>query len=468
MKAVLALSAICVLSTVANATPEDLAKMKTSDFLMATGPTGCQAKGMKADARGDRLYVAEMCGALDPVTRKPIKDAQNNRVASVSVYDLHTLKLEEIIQTPRGALKGIIGNTEVDMTIDDKYVLVARAESDATSPLYPNVNGAGMVTAIRSDNHKPVKYIPVGGSGAKTIMRRPYVQGDGRRQIVYVANYFTDDVSILDVTDLEASGGLNGDSALIKRVKMKSAFVNPAKRGYKIAPRGLAFTPDGRYAIVLATETGSVIIMDAVNHEQIAELPPIPTSIAGREVNVRHIVTTNDGKIAYLSHMRGNAISRINVEKLVAMARLAGGQVLPESAWNQLLIPFANGKKLIDVIKYPKDHPNFAGQTWQYADPNTIVLDPVNNRYLYVSNRTRSAQDYNIINPKIKGKIDVIDTSSGEIIFTLSGGAQPTALEVSPDNRILISAGFKDDTIYFYDLQKMLSIYESGQVQGLR
>jgi hypothetical protein len=31
----------------------------------------------------------------------------------------------------------------------------------------------------------------------------------------------------------------------------------------------------------------------------------------------------------------------------------------------------------------------------------------------------------------------------------------------------LISAGFKDDTIYFYDLQKMLSIYESGQTQRL-
>ncbi len=466
MKHALALSALYLLTGSAQATPADLAKMKTSDFLLSTGPTGCQAKGMKADAKGDYLYVAEMCGALDPVTRKAIKDANGNRVASVSMYNLRTLKLEKIIQTPRGALKGIIGNTEVDMTIDDKYVLVARAESDGTAPLYPG--GAGMVTAIRSDTHEVAKYIPVNGSGAKTIMRRPFVQGEGNRQIVYVANYFSDDISILDVTNLETIQGMRADAALIKRVKVKSAFINPNKNGYKIAPRGLAFTPDGKYAIVLATETGSIIVMDSVNHTQLAELPPMPTSIAGREVNVRHIVTTNDGEVAYLSHMRGNAISRINVLKLISMARTAGGQVLPVSAWNDLLIPFANGKKLIDVIKYPKDHPNFANQTWQFADPNTIVLDPVNNRYLYVSNRTRSAKDYNIINLKIKGKIDVIDTESGEIIFTMAGGAQPTALEVSPDNRVLISAGFKDDTIYFYDLEKMLSIYESGQTTGLR
>lgn len=466
MKAVLALSAVCMLAGVAQATPADLAKMKTSDFLMATGPVGCQAKGMKADAQGDYLYVAEMCGALDPKTRKAIRDENNNRIASVSVYNLKTLQLEKIIKTPRGALQGIIGNTEVDMTIDDKFVLVARAESDSTTPVYGG--GAGMVTAIDARTHEVSKHIPVNGSGAKTIMRRPFVQGEGSRQIVYVANYFTDDVSILDVTNLERTPGVRGDTAFIKKVKMKSAFINPAKRGYKIAPRGMAFTPDGKYAIILATETGSILVMDAVRHEQIAELPPMPTSIAGREVNVRHIVTTLDGEIAYLSHMRGNAISRIDVRRLVAMAQTAGGQVLPQSAWNQLLIPFANGKKLIDVIKYPKDHPNFAGKTWEFADPNTIVLDPVNNRYLYVSNRTRSAKDYNIIDKNIKGKIDVIDTHTGEIIFTLAGGAQPTALEVSPDNKILISAGFKDETIYFYDLEKMLSIYESGQVRGVR
>ncbi|MEK7357339.1 MAG: hypothetical protein AAB250_12880, partial [Bdellovibrionota bacterium] len=215
MKHALALSALYLLTGSAQATPADLAKMKTSDFLLSTGPTGCQAKGMKADAKGDYLYVAEMCGALDPVTRKAIKDANGNRVASVSMYNLRTLKLEKIIQTPRGALKGIIGNTEVDMTIDDKYVLVARAESDGTAPLYPG--GAGMVTAIRSDTHEVAKYIPVNGSGAKTIMRRPFVQGEGNRQIVYVANYFSDDISILDVTNLETIQGMRADAALIKR-----------------------------------------------------------------------------------------------------------------------------------------------------------------------------------------------------------------------------------------------------------
>ena len=448
-------------ASTAGASLGDLREMKTSDFLIKKGETGCQPKGVKSDSRGEYLYVAEMCGEKDPVTHRLMKDANGNYIPSVSIFDLRTMSLVRTVVTPMGARHGIIGNTEVEFTSDDKYALVARAEAGADSPVYP---GFGMVTAIDAHTQKIAKYIPVNGQGAKIIMRRPEVAEEGHRQIIYVANYFSDDISILDVTNLTSSGSLKDDAAFVKKVKLESAFANPAKRGYRIAPRGVAFTPDGKYAIILATETGSIIVMDSVQHKQIAELPPVPKEVAGREVNVRHIVTSNDGQLAYLSHMRGNAISRISVPKLIQMARATSGGVLPASAWNDLLVPFANGKKLIIVEQYPKDHPNFPGKTWEYADPNTIVLDPVNNRYLYVSNRTRTEKDYNVYDTRIKGKVDIIDTRTGEVIFILVGGAQPTALEVTPDNRTLISGGFKDDKLYFFDLEKLLSIYERGSV----
>ncbi|MNL22025.1 hypothetical protein D3C87_1433430 [compost metagenome] len=230
----------------------------------------------------------------------------------------------------------------------------------------------------------------------------------------------------------------------------------------------MAFTSDGKYAIILATETGSLIVVDSVNHKQIAEVEPIPQTTFGRQVNVRHIVTTLDGKMAYLSHMKGNAVSRISVDKLIAGAlsvQKAGKKTLPASFWNQILIPFktAQGPKDFLVLEnYPKDHPNFPGKKWDLAHPNTIVLDPVNNRYLYVSHRTTTNIDYTIIDPKIKGKVDVIDTYTGEVIISLVGGSQPTALEVSPDNGTLISGGFKDDKLYFFDLKKIIDIYEGN------
>jgi WD40 repeat protein len=171
--------------------------------------------------------------------------------------------------------------------------------------------------------------------------------------------------------------------------------------------------------------------------------------------------------------MRGDAISRINVDKLVQealRAKAAGQTLIPSSFWHQLLIPFANGKQVIKVPRYPKDAPPLltndgkqipiADKDWDLVRPNTIVLDPVDNRYLYVSCRTDTNPDYNFYNPNTKGKVDVIDTKSGEVIFSFVGGSQPTALEVTPDNSLLISGGFKDSKVYFLDIRKLISIYE--------
>lgn len=238
-------------------------------------------------------------------------------------------------------------------------------------------------------------------------------------------------------------------------------------KGYFIAPRGVAFTPDGKYALILATETGSIIIVDAVKHQQIAEIAPIEAKTAGRELNVRHIVVSHNGRVAYLSHMRGNAISRISMTKLMATIKKLdkkGKDVKLSSAlWDELLIPWKtkDGQKKVLVLEdYPADHPNFAGKKWELAHPNTIVLDPIRNRYLYVSHRTTSNRDYTIVDPTIMGKIDIIDLEKDTLVYSLVGGSQPTALDVSRDGKTLISSGFMNDKLYFFDISKLLEIYE--------
>lgn len=452
---------LAIISKGAWARIEDLKKFSTKNFLISRAPTGCMPKGMKLDPVGNSLYVAEMCGRIDPSTKK--------LYPSAAIYDMDKRALSKVIRTPLGMSSGgIYANTEIEFSLDEIWGFITRSEGDSRSEVFKNT---ALLTVVNTESQRIAKYIPLNSSGAKIISARPYIAEDHRRsQIIYVANYFSDDISMVDVTDLHEDGNLDGSAYFKGLISLHTNFKNPASHGYYIAPRGIAFTPDGKYALILATETGSIIIVDSVNHRQIAEIAPIDSAVAGRELNVRHIVVSKDGTTAYLGHMRGNAISRISLTKLLAALKnlpATGPSVtFPSSFWNELLIPFQtpDGPQKIMVLEdYPLDHPNFPGKKWPLAHPNTIVLEPFQNRYLFVSSRTTSDKDINKINPKIMGKIDIIDTKKGRVVFTLVGGAQPTALELSRDGRVLVSAGFINDTLYFFDLKKILSLYESGE-----
>lgn len=444
----------------AHATFLDLKNYTTKNFLISTASTGCMPKGMKLDPIGSSLYVAEMCGKIDPVSKKLVPTA--------SIFDLEKRALSKTIVTPVGSKSGIFANTEVEFSIDEQWGFIARAEGDNHSEVYKNM---GLLTVVDTESQKIAKYIPTNGMGSKIIAARPFASGEKeRKQIVYVANYFSDDISVIDVTNLKEDGKFDGSSHFIGKIQLKTKFQNPESRAYFIAPRGIAFTPDGKFALILATETGSLMIVDAVKHQQIAEIAPINPQTAGRELNLRHAVISKDGNTAYFSHMRGNAISRIDLSKLIMIIKnikkADGIAILPASTWDELLIPFRTDggvKKVLVLEDYPLDHPNFPGKKWELAHPNTIVLDPIRNRYLYVSHRTTSNKDINKVDPKIMGKIDVVDLLKDRVVFSFVGGAQPTALEVSHNGKTLISGGFINDRLYFFDLKKLISIYEKGE-----
>lgn len=448
-------------STTIHANTLDLKNSRTTDFLLSTSATGCMPKGMKTDPVGNFLYVAEMCGKIDLDSKK--------RVPSVSIFNIKTRTLHKTIITPVGFSKnGIFANTEVAFSLDELWGFISRAEGDGKSEIFKNF---GLLTVINPDTQKIAKYIPTKGSGSKIIAPRPYVSSDLKHeQIIYVANYFSDDISIIDVTNLREDGNLDGSAHFKGLISLHTSFRNPRSTGYLIAPRGIAFTPDGKYALILATETGSLIILDAIKHQQIAELAPINSQTAGRELNLRHIVVTNDGKTAYIGHMRGNAISRINLSKLIqkinSLYKTGMSVILQASVWDDILIPFNTKeglKKILVLEDYPRDHPNFPGKKWNWAHPNTIVLEPNRNRYLYVSQRTTTNSNDSIVDPKIMGKIDIIDTKKDQLVYSLVGGAQPTALEVSNDGKVLMSAGLINDRLYFYDLKKIIDLYEKGE-----
>lgn len=436
----------------------DLKNVPSKNFLLSTARTGCMPKGVKVDPAGRFLFVAEMCGKIDPVTKV--------RVPSASIFDMQSRTLKTTLITPVGMRKnGILANTEVEFSFDKKWAMITRPEGDAGSEIYKN---QALLTVVNNNTHKIAKYIPLHGSGAKIIAARPILSNDPeKKQIVYVANYFSDDISIVDISNLKDDGKFDGTAHFKGRVELVTNFKNLAPHGYSIAPRGIAFTPDGKYALILATETGSLIIVDSVTHQQIAELAPIAKETAGRELNLRHIVVSRNGQTAYLSHMRGNAISRLNMAKLVDIIKKIPNKgvdvTLPATLWNELLIPFktTEGEKRVMVLEsYPFDHPNFPNKKWTLAHPNTIVLDPIRNRYLYVSHRTTTSTDNSTVDPRIMGKIDIIDLEKDRLVYSLVGGAQPTALDISRDGKTLVSSGFINDKLYFFDVEKIIGLYE--------
>ena len=57
----------------------------------------------------------------------------------------------------------------------------------------------------------------------------------------------------------------------------------------------------------------------------------------------------------------------------------------------------------------------------------------------------------------------MFNTKKDRLVFSLVGGAQPTALEVSGDGARLFSAGLINDRLYFYDLKKIIDLYEKDE-----
>ena len=106
----------------AQAAITDLASLTTKDFLLGTAPTGCMPKGAKIDGSGNYLYLAEMCGKIDPVTKK--------RVPTASIYDVKNRTVHKTLVTPLGMKDGILANTEVEFSVDEKWAFISRAEGD--------------------------------------------------------------------------------------------------------------------------------------------------------------------------------------------------------------------------------------------------------------------------------------------------------------------------------------------------
>lgn len=455
----------------------------TKDYALgAPVPSGQLPKGMEVSPDGRYLYISDMGG-----TKLPDKTVRG----SVTIIDIVTRAIEKV-WTPNGTGE-MQGNTEMLFTSDRRYALSTQFQGDLSSLRCPNdttSKNQAIISVIDTSTKKVVVYIPTGGQGSKIMAERPK-QSAGEPTLIYVANWFGDNVGVINLDEAVKTKSECGQAvplagkALLKKITFETKY--PAQgTWWKTAPRGIGFTLDGKYAVVLGYENGTLQLVDAQRHVQLAEVPPYPME----GFNVRHIILNKTGTVAYLSHMRGDAVSRVNVAALIQEMETErnknGGKKVffDQGIWNRVFIPFKtkNGPvNMLSLQSYSPDHPEFADLKFIRSHPNTIVLDPLKNRYLYVSHRTTGITDSKKckeaktpkerlengcdITRDLMGKVDVLDTETGEIVISFVGGISPTALTVTHDNRTLISSGYRDDLIYFYNVGAAIDLYEK-QRQG--
>lgn len=446
---------------------------KTSEFKIGQISVGRQPKGVEVTPDGEKLYVANLMGEL----------IDKKYRASVDVVDMaskHKIKTILTPTNPRIGPVGIIGNAEVAITPDNRFVLVSRTEGKKEAEVYDRA----LLNIIDVQTDELIGYVPLASAGAKIVALKPTERPEDT--VAYITNWFSEDLTVVSMKQIYQYQ-YSGEPRLIpeaylKRIRLTTSWPNPQKEvnrkpgdarqldQFKLAPRGVAFTTDGKYAIAIGYASGTLFIIDASTHEQVAEVAPFPGGY-----NLRHIILSNDGRRAYLSHMRGDAVSAIDLPKLIdevekqrleelSKYRTKKIVFLQEQIWSKILVPWGNtNNAFVSMKNFPKElesAKNYKGQPAKYdrAEPNTIVLDP-SNKYLIVSCRasTRDPRG-NIVHQY--GKVDIIDTDTGEFVISLVGGLAPTALTISRDGQTIISSGFEDQTLHFFNFGKIKKIYE--------
>jgi YVTN family beta-propeller protein len=197
-------------------------------------------------------------------------------------------------------------------------------------------------------------------------------------------------------------------------------------------PYNMYFTPDGRYAIVVAERLQRLDFRDAHTmklHHSLAV--PCP--------GVDHMDFTADGRFLIASCEFGGSMIKVNVakEKVVGTLSLASGgmpqdvKLSPDGRVFYVADMMSNGVWMIDAHTFKKIGfiPTGAGAHGLYVSRDS--------RYLYVSNRS-------------EGSISVIDLAKRRVVhkWELPGGGSPDMGGVSADGKILWLSGRYNSEVY--------------------
>nr|WP_308288024.1 beta-propeller fold lactonase family protein [Streptomyces corallincola] len=201
-------------------------------------------------------------------------------------------------------------------------------------------------------------------------------------------------------------------------------------------PYNLYFTPDGRYAVVLAADDRRIVLLDA---HTMKEVRSVPLDCAG----AGHADFSADGRYFVVSCEGGGTLLKVDTARMEVVAR----RVLPHTGampqdvrlapdGSRFLVAdaAANGLWILDGAAFSE--PSFV-PTGKGAHGLHISRD---SRELYVSNRA-------------EGTVSVYDFAKHRVTrkWRLPGGASPDTGGVSADGRVLWLSGLHHSVVYAID-----------------
>ena len=168
------------------------------------------------------------------------------------------------------------------------------------------------------------------------------------------------------------------------------------------APRGLYFINGGKEIISLSFDSGKIEKFDVDTGKRL-------DSVTIENGAMRHIVMNSSKTTAYISDMYYRSIYEFDMATF-----------------------------------------KITRKTKVFNNPNTIDL--LNDRWLFVSSRgPNNKEDYTKRSPE-NGKIQIIDTTTMQVVTSFEGGNQPTGLDVSDNGNLLCFSNFQDENIELYEI----------------
>ncbi len=253
------------------------------------------------------------------------------------------------------------------------------------------------VSVIDTASNVVVATIPV-GDGPDSLIISP----DGT--LAYVANFFSASVSVIDTTSQSIIATL------------------PAGDG----PDSLTISPDGTLAYVANFFSASVSVIDTTSQSIIATLPAGdgPDSLA----------ISPDGAFLYVTNNESEGVWVIDRESHNLLTTVPVGES-PTS------VAFAPDGTLAYVT-------NFGSDTLAVIDTKdheVVATLPVEDGPIVASVTPDGATVY--VANFLSDTVSVVDTASNSVITTLAVGNAPTAVSVTPDGTKAYVTNFFSDTV---------------------
>jgi|GEM_PF-644302 len=211
----------------------------------------------------------------------------------------------------------------------------------------------------------------------------------------------------------------------------------------------LVLSPQENFLYASNWSGNDVSVIDLSSGQAIRRITTIATP--------RGIYATKDKNFLYVAGFDKGQIQKINLEtgesSLLYRSQGAMRHVVADEE-NRVLY-FSDMAKAV-ILKTDTDTDEVREFARTDINPNTIVLTP-DKKVLIVSNRgaNHPSGRYDIPGPE-PGTILFFSTSSGEKIASLTGGNQPTALDVSPDGQHFIYSDFLDGKLTMCQIPSLL------------